>query len=612
MATSTAGAEKRGSSDFRLETVVNPQSWHKSTPRPVIKADDWSSQSDGWLAWQQHLASRSQPVGLGKLVPGQKSALCWALPSAVADHDSADWIQRFTGNTEKPAESDEALAEQLSYWLAELTIGPGRLTSAYECLAWCHAAPRLAATLDAPLWWELLATLIDAVATAQRVIRVNEDPLSHQLLSGELALTLAYLFPEIKACRKMRKTATAALSRGIDDLLDGEGLPHARYLASFRPLIACWTRCKLLATASDHPCFHGEAQLQFEWVVRQMLRLSRHDGSQVLTPGNEGQWAPKLFEAALGIEGDDDDWTIASMNLPLTKRQSGKLVSKSHLPESACDSEWAETSILRPDWGRSAPRLVVRYDRPTIDLELSVGRSIFFSGPWDLEISIDGQPARPSAGWEQVCWVEDQDILYLEIETDLGNNWKAQRQVIMPRDGGFALLTDAILGEQSARIDYRSQLALGQGVSFTPCEESTEGELQAAKQRALVLPLSLPEWRIDGRRRGELRQEGEAGLEFSQQAVGSALYAAQFIDLSSGRRSTQHTWRNLTVGHEREIQPPHIAVGFRVQIGKKQWLIYRSLAETAPRSVLGHNLASEFLLGSFDRDGLVDPLIEIE
>jgi hypothetical protein len=49
-----------------------------------------------------------------------------------------------------------------------------------------------------------------------------------------------------------------------------------------------------------------------------------------------------------------------------------------------------------------------------------------------------------------------------------------------------------------------------------------------------------------------------------------------------------------------------------VQIGRLQWLVYRSLAQPAVRTVLGKNLLSEFLVGRFLSDGKVDTLLEIE
>ena len=72
------------------------------------------------------------------------------------------------------------------------------------------------------------------------------------------------------------------------------------------------------------------------------------------------------------------------------------------------------------------------------------------------------------------------------------------------------------------------------------------------------------------------------------------------------------TWRQLTVGESLRAQPRDVAVGYRVAIGSRQWLIYRSLAAAASRTLLGHNLSSETLVARFARSGEVKTLIEIE
>jgi hypothetical protein len=72
------------------------------------------------------------------------------------------------------------------------------------------------------------------------------------------------------------------------------------------------------------------------------------------------------------------------------------------------------------------------------------------------------------------------------------------------------------------------------------------------------------------------------------------------------------TWRQLTVAENREILPSDVAVGYRVMVGKEQWLIYRSLGKPGNRTVLGHNLVTELLIARFDRQGEVEPLLEIE
>jgi hypothetical protein len=49
-----------------------------------------------------------------------------------------------------------------------------------------------------------------------------------------------------------------------------------------------------------------------------------------------------------------------------------------------------------------------------------------------------------------------------------------------------------------------------------------------------------------------------------------------------------------------------------VQVGKSQWLVYRSLSVPDVRTVLGANLMHEFLVGRFKPDGHVKTLVEIE
>jgi hypothetical protein len=82
--------------------------------------------------------------------------------------------------------------------------------------------------------------------------------------------------------------------------------------------------------------------------------------------------------------------------------------------------------------------------------------------------------------------------------------------------------------------------------------------------------------------------------------------------LEPKRHARPFTWRQLTVAEQRQNVSPDAAVGFRVQFGEEQWLIYRSLTKPRNRTVLGHNLATDFLIARFGRDGSVKSLVEVE
>ena len=41
------------------------------------------------------------------------------------------------------------------------------------------------------------------------------------------------------------------------------------------------------------------------------------------------------------------------------------------------------------------------------------------------------------------------------------------------------------------------------------------------------------------------------------------------------------SWRPLSVGQAMQVQPADVAVGYRLAVGRKQWLVYRSLPSRA-------------------------------
>ncbi len=78
----------------------------------------------------------------------------------------------------------------------------------------------------------------------------------------------------------------------------------------------------------------------------------------------------------------------------------------------------------------------------------------------------------------------------------------------------------------------------------------------------------------------------------------TALCVPVFIDFDRKRSGKARTWRQLTVAENLQILPRDVAVAFHLQIGARQWVIYRSLAATASRTFLGQNITSEFVVAS--------------
>jgi hypothetical protein len=85
------------------------------------------------------------------------------------------------------------------------------------------------------------------------------------------------------------------------------------------------------------------------------------------------------------------------------------------------------------------------------------------------------------------------------------------------------------------------------------------------------------------------------------------------LDFSAKRFDKQRTWRQLAVAESLKNVSPDVAIGYRIQSNKEQWLMYRSLDKAGNRTVMGQNYSSEQVVGTFNPDThLIDEYFEIE
>jgi len=583
--------------------------WHKSSPANVAKAAAWDEGSAGWRAWAKHLTKRKRPAPLSALLKDAAVPVLWAMPPEVLERQGALARRLAKLDTAKSGGS-KRFAEMLAEWLAEPPASTSDPGLAIECLAWAYALPRLADRVPADSWWALLQRLLDVSGEA---VAVGErgDVFSWQSLGGELPLALAYLLPELKPCRKMLKVGRRTLSDGLDRLLDGEGLPHRKHLPLLRPLAACWTRARAIGERIDGGCFNEAAEIQYDWLARAVLRLTRPDGSQVLAAPDGPPLSADALAALLRFGGDATDRRIASLVAPRLCGGKPKGSRTASLPDAAVHSEWSEVAQLRTTWRPQSPAFTVDYGGSEYRSEMSRGDALLWTGTRETVIHFNGKPLVATDGWEEICWFSDEDVDYLELELSLSEQVKIQRQLLLAHAGRFVFVADAVLAKRPGLLEYHTTWPLAKGMEFKPNAETSEGVIEGRKRRATVLPLALSEWRSEPRF-GSL--EGDSThLELRQSAADArALFTPLFVDLDPRRNGRPATWRRLTVAENRAIQPRDVAAGFRVQIGGQQWVIYRSLAPVANRTVLGHNLLAEFMTGEFNADGEVEPLVLIE
>ncbi|HZZ71298.1 MAG TPA: hypothetical protein VFE24_03540 [Pirellulales bacterium] len=569
---------------------VSLLAWHADSPKKVLRALRSGNEQALWAAWTAHLKKRRRPKSHRQLfqTATQQGSATWAGPAAL--HGA------------EPAESAEQAALRNGYLSDRLSV-----EAAQHWINMAHHLPKLSRSLEPELWWDLLRETIQVVDDAERE-RVECASLPGQLLRGELPLTLAILFPELNACRQLHEPARAALAQGMEELLDGEGVLHAKEWANYVPLLRCWIRARAIGGSAD-ATWNAASEAQFRHLIQETLRAARPDGQPLFVGAD--RLDPKLLRAAVRL---CDDRKLRKL-WKQTRRRTARAAARTSSAEkplglAGVTSEWAQSAILRSAWTKDSHRLGVLYPHQRVQLELHQADELVWSGDWDLQVRLNGQAAMPDGEWEEVCWFSDPAVDYLELEIPLAGGWKAQRKMLLARQDEFLYLADAVIGPAAAEINYCSRLPLAAGVHFEPAAETREGILKTKRSRLLVLPLALAEWRSDPRS-GALCQT-ETGLQLRQEAVGQTLFAPLWFDLNPKRNRQPCTWRQLTVAQLREVESRDRAVGFRVQVGTEQWLVYRSFQQPSNRTLLGHNLASESLVGRFTTKGEVQALVEVE
>ncbi|MEC9092180.1 MAG: hypothetical protein VX438_05705 [Planctomycetota bacterium] len=480
------------------------------------------------------------------------------------------------------------------------------LEKAMDCLATLNGMALFPEEFSAGQYLDSINSLIEQLTVDHQQLLL-EDPITHQILLGEIPLTAGLRFPGLVESKQCMDAARINLASAIKEILDGDGLPSAKYLEQSKLLMACWTRCLLLCDLAGKECLDVDAQVQLELFFRQMIRLMRKDGTLVFS--NDKNHMRELIQVAIGCCQDEDDINIAAAVFP--RKKNGKTTKPilSSLPEPSVNSEWGEIAVLQTGWLPKLPKLTVSYRQRKLIAELSSG-DVLLSGEIKNEFSFDNQNVSQSADWEVVCWHSDPDGDFLELECQLENGTKWQKHFLLAREDRFLLVGDVLLETNAGTIDYSSRWPLFRETGFGAAKETNEMFLtRKAKTVAGVLPIALPEWRVE--RHGSSMMVSDSQLNYQARTEGRNLYFPYFIDLNPRRCRKPLTWRQLTVADQRDVLPSSKAAAFRVHVGNQQWLIYRSLDKTASRTAFGQNLAVEFYVGTFEPDGTCQEIISV-
>ena len=294
----------------------------------------------------------------------------------------------------------------------------------------------------------------------------------------------------------------------------------------------------------------------------------------------------------------------------------GRLVWEIDLPETIHHDPQAQIAVGFPQWDVRRGRFHLNYSSEQMDVELFAGRRKVLRGQSQLRVELDDVEHHPQGEWEEVCQYSDDDVHYLELEQAWSGGIHVQRQLLSLRDDRCVLIADAILPSQGTdladvAINYTASYPLDEGVELVPEDETREAFLHDGKRRGMVIPLAASEWNV-GPTNSTLVQTNDQHLQLATRGHGT-LYAPLWFDFQQRRFDRNRTWRQLTVGDQLRLVGRDEAVGYRVQSGSEQWMVYRSLGQRCCRTVLGKHLIADFFCSRFDpSDGSHDELLTVD
>ncbi len=590
--------------EFHLNSESDSSVWIEDIQREL----DFFMPKKTKVKFEQNVNSR---------VAAQGNAGCHSLVEWFGDFDEFPLNWGISRESEL-YRSEDRCQSAFSRWNAngELTTelvtelrGHG-IAAAFELLAllWCGPAEGEQVWPEVDCSGEEFFETIIGVNGANDVgsdDRPIDEVLFVQLAEIELSLCWDVVLPSPIAEQRARR-AVDRMGFWIKRVLDHDGMPAAHVLMNLTPLLASWVRCFRIIKIRKWK-LDSEVCEVLEWLVQQVLRLIGPNGSLMLGTGSWGEISKDFRKQILKLSNDPIDKHLAKFCFPSVGRDG---LSRRELPESSSCSPWGEVALLQSYWKCGLPKLAVDFSQGQNRIELA-SRVALLAGSVTPEVSFNGKPMVHPSNCGLICWHQDEDLDYLEIEFRMTGGIVIQRQFVLVRQDQILVMLDGVTSENRGRIDYHCRFPLSEGISAMPESETSEVYLKSSREiEALVLPLGLGEWKVD-------REEGsfiiqEDCLELHQSLDGEGVCASLLFDLNPSRSQRPRTWRRLNVMEKLQQVNRDRAVAYRVQLDRQQWLIYRSIGENASRTFLGENFADDFFMGRFYRNGSVEELIQIE
>ncbi|MFN7732417.1 MAG: hypothetical protein ACK5OB_10970 [Pirellula sp.] len=504
---------------------------------------------------------------------------------------------------------------------------------ALTCAGWLHALPEVGRDIPPALWIEVLQSTLTQVDRAWA--QGHEDGLFPWVIwACEVPLALANQLSQLGGKDRIVSETLNRIALLLEQTAEDPSPLLAFQAQDLRAFLACMVRSRWAANQVGARKWYPPQRKALAKLLSLALHLSDGEGHAMLALRDATSHDADFWSSAFEFcPGEKKALLAATVGLPDdVGKQFGFKPSKLRkdktndavLPKPSVYWEKSNIACMRRTWRDRGSRAVVDFSSDVIWLDIADqhGRRLF-SGDWDLQLHRNGGPVEIDVAWSEVCWFTDDDVDYLELECDLENTCTIQRQIMLMREEGIVMMADAVIAHPKTAKDsqwsLKSSWQLDASVALAPQQKSTEAFLErtvddgASKgpiPAALLLPVALPEWRRAASNGALTGSGNRIALEANSDQC--RVYNPLIVALRGVQNSSQYTWRHLSVAQDLHLVPKETAQAYRVQIGKEQWVFYRSLTACTRRTVMGLHLNTEFYAARFQaRDGSYEPLIEV-
>jgi len=431
----------------------------------------------------------------------------------------------------------------------------------------------------------------------------------------ELQTLLHLSLPGLKGEKKEKRQLARAWQQALDAVTDSDGTPHSRWLDEIFHRFCQLAAVTLYADSLNVPLWNKKDRKRLQGLLARtaLMIAPRHVAFAKISPaaacGALLAIAEILhLEALPGLRSLLVRWEEEAIQ----PRLSVSPHPRPHkLPKANIQSDWGDWASLRSCWTGPVDQCLIRYHGPSPQLEVVVADLSLFAGNWEHALKIDGEPYAVAGEWTCCCWYTDRQVAFLELQLNRDDPVQVVRQALLLREESVLMLSDSIRTPVPASMEFSRSLPLTETWALEEDTLSRELALCQGSARVRLFPWSSPQMRLE--RSEETLSITPQQLHLKTRTHGRGLYSATLFDWSEKRREEPVDWQRVTVAEDGQIMPPETAVGHRLRLGKKQWVLYHSHQPPVfPRSVLGIHTLSETVFARLTPRGEVEMLVEVE